>query len=84
MTDVARPCLLDRDQVASVDVVMIVNRGGVVYDRRTKKMIDKLNEDNRKLKDVNKGMKDYAKYKLVVGILVVTIIIVLYFIQHTT
>mgnify|MGYP003188877029 CR=1 FL=1 len=77
MTDVARPCLLDRDQVASVDVVMMVNRGGVVYDRRTKK-------DNRKLNDVNKGMKDYAKYKLVVGILVVTIIIVLYFIQHTT
>ena len=49
-----------------------------------KKMIDKLNEDNRKLNDVNKGMKDYAKYKLVVSILVVTIIIVLYFIQHTT
>ena len=37
MTDVARPCLLDRDQVALVDVVMIVNRVGVVYDRRTKK-----------------------------------------------
>lgn len=37
MTDVARPCLLDRDPVALVDVVMIVNRGGVVYDRRTKK-----------------------------------------------
>lgn len=37
MADVARPCLLDSDQVASVDVVMIVNRGGVVYDRRTKK-----------------------------------------------
>ena len=49
-----------------------------------RKMIDKLNEDNRKLNDVNKGMKDYAKYKLVVVILVVTIIIVLYFIQHTT
>ena len=49
-----------------------------------RKMIDKLNEDNRKLNDVNKGMKDYAKYKLVIGILVVTIIIVLYFIQHTT
>lgn len=49
-----------------------------------RKMIDKLNEDNRKLNDVNKGMKDYAKYKLVVGFLVVTIIIVLYFIQHTT
>lgn len=49
-----------------------------------RKMIDKLNEDNRKLNDVDKGMKDYAKYKLVVGILVVTIIIVLYFIQHTT
>lgn len=37
MTDVARPCLLDSDQIALVDVVMIVNRGGVVYDRRTKK-----------------------------------------------
>ena len=37
MTYVARPCLLDSDQVALVDVVMIVNRGGVVYDRRTKK-----------------------------------------------
>ena len=49
-----------------------------------KKMIEKLNEDNRKLNDVNKGMKECAKYKLVVGILVVTIIIVLYFIQHTT
>lgn len=49
-----------------------------------KKMIDKLNEDNRKLNNVNKGMKDYAKYKLVVGVLVVIIIIVLYFIQHTT
>ena len=49
-----------------------------------RKMIDKLNEDNRKLNDVNKGMKDYAKYKLVVGILVVIIIIVLYLIQHTT
>lgn len=49
-----------------------------------RKMIDKLNEDNRKLNDVNKGMKDYAKYKLVIGILVVTIIIFLYFIQHTT
>ena len=49
-----------------------------------KKMIDKLNEDNRKLNDVNKGMKEYAKYKLIVGILVVIIIIVLYFIQHTT
>lgn len=49
-----------------------------------RKMIDKLNEDNWKLNDVNKGMKDYAKYKLVVGILVVIIIIVLYFIQHTT
>ncbi len=49
-----------------------------------RKMIEKLNEDNRKLNNVNKGMKNYAKYKLVVGILVVTIIIVLYFIQHTT
>ena len=49
-----------------------------------RKMIEKLNEDNRKLNDVNKGMKDYAKYKLIVGILVVIIIIVLYFIQHTT
>ena len=49
-----------------------------------RKMIDKLNEDNRKLNDVNKGMKDYAKYKLVIGILVVIVIIVLYFIQHTT
>ena len=49
-----------------------------------RKMIDKLNEDNRKLNDVNKGMKDYAKYKLVVGILVVIVIIDLYFIQHTT
>ena len=49
-----------------------------------RKMIDKLNEDNRKLNDVNKGMKDYAKYKLVVEILVVIIIIVLYLIQHTT
>lgn len=49
-----------------------------------RKVIDKLNEDNRKLNDVNKGMKDYAKYKLVVGILVVIIIIVLYLIQHTT
>ena len=49
-----------------------------------RKMIDKLNEDNRKLNDVNKGMKDYAKYKIVVGILVVIITIVLYFIQHTT
>lgn len=49
-----------------------------------RKMIDKLNEDNRKLNDVYKGMKDYAKYRLVIGILVVTIIIVLYFIQHTT
>ena len=48
-----------------------------------RKMIDKLNEDNRKLNDVNKGMKDYAKYKLVVGILVVTII-VLFFVQHNT
>lgn len=37
MTNVARPCLLDCDQVALVDVVMMVNRGGVVYDRRTKK-----------------------------------------------
>ena len=37
MTNVARPCLLDCDQVASVNVVMMVNRGGVVYDRRTKK-----------------------------------------------
>lgn len=37
MTDVARPCLLDCYQVALVDVVMIVNRGGVIYDRRTKK-----------------------------------------------
>lgn len=37
MTDVARPCLLDCDQVASIGVVIIVNRGGVVYDRRTKK-----------------------------------------------
>lgn len=49
-----------------------------------RKMIDKLNEDNRKLNDVNTGMKDYAKYKLVVGILVVITIIVLYLIQHTT
>lgn len=49
-----------------------------------RKVIDKLNEDNRKLNDVNKGLKNYAKYKLVVGILVVIIIIVLYFIQHTT
>lgn len=48
-----------------------------------KKMIEKLNEDNRKLNDVNKGMKEYAKYKLVVGILV-TIIIVLFFVQHNT
>lgn len=37
MTDVARPRLLDCDQVVLVDVVMIVNRGGVVYDRWTKK-----------------------------------------------
>lgn len=33
MTDVARPRLLDYDQIVLVDVVMIVNRGGVVYDR---------------------------------------------------
>lgn len=84
MTDVARPCLLDCYQVALVDVVMIVNRGVWYMTDEQRKMIDKLNEDNRKLNDVNKGMKDYAKYKLVVGILVVTIIIVLYFIQHTT
>lgn len=49
-----------------------------------RKMIDKLNEDNRKLNDVNKGMKEYAKYRLVVGILVVTIIIVLFFVRHNT
>lgn len=49
-----------------------------------RKMIDKLNEDNRKLNDVNKGMKDYAKYRLVVGILVVTIIIALFFAQYNT
>ena len=49
-----------------------------------KKMIEKLNEDNRKLNDVNKGMKEYAKYRLVVGILVVTIIIVLFFVRHNT
>ena len=49
-----------------------------------RKMIDKLNEDNRKLNDVNKGMKEYAKYRLVVGNLVVTIIIVLFFVQHNT
>lgn len=49
-----------------------------------RKMIDKLNEDNRKLNDVNKGMKDYAKYRLVVGILVVTIIIALFFVQYNT
>lgn len=86
MTDVARPCLLDRDQIASVDVVllgmMLTHCANITDEQR--KMIDKLNEDNRKLNDVNKGMKDYAKYKLVIGILVVTIIIVLYFIQHTT
>lgn len=29
--------VLDCDQVVLVDVVMIVNRGGVVYDKRTKK-----------------------------------------------
>lgn len=49
-----------------------------------KKMIEKLNEDNRKLNDVNKGMKEYAKYRLVVGILVVIIIIVLFFVRHNT
>lgn len=49
-----------------------------------RKMIDKLNEDNRKLNDVNKGMKEYAKYRLVVCILVVTIIIALFFVQHNT
>lgn len=65
-------------------VIMIMNRGGVVYDRRAEKMIEKLNEDNRKLNNVNKGMKEYAKYKLVVGIIVVIIIIVLYFIQLST
>lgn len=58
------------------DVITIMN-GGVVYDRRAEK-------DNRKLNDVNKGMKEYAKYKLIVGILVVTIIIVLFFVQHNT
>ena len=47
-----------------------------------RKMIEKLNEDNRKLNNVNKGMKNYAKYKLVVGILVVIIIIVIFFVQH--
>ena len=36
MTDVARPCLLDCDQVALVDVITIMN-GGVVYDRRAEK-----------------------------------------------
>lgn len=36
MTDVTRPRLLDCDQVVLV-VAVIVNRGGVVYDRRTKK-----------------------------------------------
>lgn len=49
-----------------------------------KKMIEKLNKDNRKLNNVNKGMEEYAKYKLVVGIIVVIIIIVLYFIQLST
>ena len=49
-----------------------------------RKMIDKLNEDNRKLKDVNKGIKDYDKYKLVIGNNVVSIKILLYIIQHTT
>ena len=65
------------------DAITIMN-GGVYMTDEQKKMIEKLNEDNRKLNDVNKGMKDYAKYKLVVGILVVIVIIVLYFIQHTT
>ena len=65
------------------DAITIMN-GGVYMTDEQKKMIEKLNEDNRKLNDVNKGMKDYAKYKLVVGILVVIIIIVLYFIQHIT
>lgn len=49
-----------------------------------KKMIEKLNKDNRKLNNVNKGMEEYAKYKLVVGIIVVIIIIILYFIQLST
>lgn len=39
-----------------------------------KKMIEKLNKDNRKLNNVNKGLEEYAKYKLVVGIIVVIII----------
>ena len=84
MTDVTRPRLLDCDQVALI-VAVIVNRGGVWYmTEEQRKMINKLNEDNRKLNDVNKGLKNYAKYKLVVGILVVIIIIILYFIQHIT
>ena len=36
MTDIARPCLLDRDQVALADVITIMN-GGMVYDRRAEK-----------------------------------------------
>ena len=63
------------------DFITIMNGVWYMTDEQIK-MIEKLNEDNRKLNDVNKGMKEYAKYKLVVGILVVTIIIVLFFVQH--
>ena len=46
-----------------------------------KKLIKKLNQDNEKLNQMHNTMIEYSKYKFIVGILVVFILIILYYVQ---
>ncbi len=43
-----------------------------------KKMIDKLEKDNKQLNDVHNAWKDHAKVLMVAGILVVVALIIIY------
>ena len=46
-----------------------------------KKLVEKLNKDNKKLNRIHQTQVEYAKCKVVLGILIVIVLIVLYVIR---
>ena len=49
-------------------------------NQEQREIIRKLNEDNKKLNRMHDTMVEYANYKLVLGILVVIVLLLLYFV----
>lgn len=48
-------------------------------NQEQKKIIKKLNEDNKKLNRMHETMVEYANYKLAVGIIVAIVLFLIYF-----